>query len=449
MASALYVPTSSSSGGVTAGAIVGDNPTPYAAAALTSASDSLTTGDLSIGDAGEFGSCAEFAIEFWFLPLGIPGADTSILVAPVSNSGATRQISLTFKSTGNLMLSVLDDTATLRSITSGSTMVLSVWTHVVLTAQGGNLTIYLNGVSDATSASWSTHSVRPIGSTAGSLDFSINGTSGGYYIAELAVYRVGLASARVSAHYFAGTGCGFRRHAPGERIIAILDAMSSRAPRSIQAGSRNVIPRYMSGQAPIEEIRRAVEAEDVDAGFFAAADGTLTFLADGHRSSSPYNTVQATFGDGGGAELPYLGFQMDYSEAFLINEWNVTRSAYGISAATTQTASDATSIGRYFKRSQSLSDVPVTQDSDASTIATELLAKYKDPMQRVTQISPKMADANTAFAVYKLDLMQRIEVLRRPPGGGSAVDQQVFIQSIHHSGEPGVPPTCTLTVSPL
>jgi len=46
-------------------------------------------------------------------------------------------------------------------------------------------------------------------------------------------------------------------------------------------------------------------------------------------------------------------------------------------------------------------------------------------------------------------LMDRIRILRTPPGGGARIDQQVFIQRIEMSGNPDGPPSCTLGVSPV
>jgi hypothetical protein len=286
------------------------------------------------------------------------------------------------------------------------------------------------------------------------LDFRLVGPSTGgattnWYIDEVAVYRIGLTAARVLEHYNAGVNRGFPAQSPAARIISVLDAVSSHAPRSIQTGTRNVIPRYMSGQSPLEECRRAVEAEDVDAALFVSASGTVTFLADGHRSSSPYNTIQATFGDGTG-ELAYIDVTTDYSDSEIINEWNVTRSSYGITPATTQTVSDATSISKYFKRSQSLSDVPTTTDGNCSTIATALLAKYKDPLYRITSISFNTIDPDVTDAVLKRELMDKVRILRTPPGGGSRIQQDVFIQKIEiNTANDGNPWSIRWAVSPL
>jgi hypothetical protein len=142
--------------------------------------------------------------------------------------------------------------------------------------------------------------------------------------------------------------------------------------------------------------------------------------------------------------------QVRPSPTYLINKWNVTRTARGPTTPITQTATDATSVSRYFKRSQSLSDVPVGTDAECSTIATELLAKHKDAMFRVTSVTFNLLDAATAKAVFRRELMDKITVKYTPPGGGSRISQDVFIQKIDIQGDnSGAPISATWGVSPL
>ena len=451
MANPFLVGASSGSGTLTPGAIVGDNQVPWSAAVLVTSGDSLTTGDLTAGEAGEMGNLAGFAVEFWYQVNGaFPGA-TTIAAGPVSSSGATRQFTIGLSAGNFITASVLDESAGAHSLTGVRQLVAGAWNHVVLSASAGTLYLYLNGLLEASDATWGSHTVRPIGTTAGSEDFTLlqNFSGANTYFDEVATYRTGLSTVRIIEHYNAGVNHGRRAEASGTRINAILDAANSHAPRSIQAGARSVVPRYFSGQSPLEEMRLALEADDVDAQLWCSKSGVIVFLQDGHRSSAPYNTVQAVFGNAGGSELPYLDLQVSYDVGQVINEWNVTRTGYQFNLPVTQTASDATSQARYFKRSQSLGDVPVTQDSDASTIATALLAKYKDPFYMVTSLKPNMADGQTAETVYTLDLCDRVEVKWTPPGGGSRIDQVVFIQKIEHAGNPNGPPDCTLTVTPF
>ena len=399
------------------------------------------------------GSLASFAIEFWLFVTSTPGSDTTIVGCPASTAAGARQVQIAVRASGALLLTVIDDAGATRTV-SGIAVVakgFDSWQHVVVTAQGGTLSIYVNGALDnSDGGAWGSHVVRPLGTATGSLDLVLANSAGiGPGFTQFATYRTGLTAARVLAHYNAGVNMGRKAEASGARIGALLDAVSSHAPRNIQTGVRSVVPRYYSGQSPLEEMRLALEADDVDAQLWCSKWGGIIFLEADHRSFAPYNTVQAVFGNAGGSELPYLDLQVSYDIGQVINEWNVTRTGYSINTPATQTVSDATSQARYFKRSQSLSDVPVTQDSDASTIATALLAKYKDPFYMVTSLKPNMADQQTADTVYSLDLCDRVEVKWTPPGGGSRIDQTVFIQKIEHSGNPNGPPDCTLTVTPF
>jgi hypothetical protein len=233
------------------------------------------------------------------------------------------------------------------------------------------------------------------------------------------------------------------------QLGALLDLSSTpsrTAPRRTQTGNpktAQAIP--LGGEATLGVIQNLMQAELPDGVWFVAADGTLTMLPWNQRSTSPYDTVQAIFGDAGGSELPYLACSLDYSDSFLINEVVVTRTG-----GSPQTSSDATSIASYGKRSVSFSSVPIEpDDSAAGVIANNILANRKQPFLRVISISPNLNDPNTAQAVFRRELMDRIRVLRTPPGGGARIDQTAFIQSIEFSGTPGMPPSCTLGVSPL
>ena len=463
MAGDLFLGANSLGSAIGPGAIIGENPIPFGAAILLNpvggfGADSLTTGDLEEGVAGEMGRLSEFAVEFWFQTNSTVGSNAQIFRGPVSAAVSNAaEWEFGYMSTGKINFSAVDEGGTQRTAAGNSVLQTGNWYHVVGTAQGGNLRLYLNGVQDAATATWGSHTVMPIGSTTlpGSYDVRLTGPpsagSVNFFFDNLATYRKGLIASRVLEHYRAGALRGFQFNSPGGRMGDVLDTVGSSAPRSIQTGTRTVIPRYMAGQAPLEELRVAVEAEDVDAALFVKADGTLKFLADGHRSSPPYNIPQATIGDAGGSEVPYEDMEINYSPSDLINEWNVTRAAYGSSTPLTQTASDATSISRYFKRSHSLSDVPVVgfDDSAALTIATRLLAKYKDPLQKVTKVDFTSVDPTATSTFLARELMDRITVNRTPPGGGSRISQDVFIQGIEISGDNSGALQMSWNVSPL
>jgi hypothetical protein len=177
------------------------------------------------------------------------------------------------------------------------------------------------------------------------------------------------------------------------------------------------------------------------------ANGTITILDAAHRSSSPYNTPQVTIGDGAG-EIPYVDIgSPDYSDSFITNTYNVSKTGNG---GVLQTASDATSISRYGPRPQSFTNLPLTTNSDASAMASAYLAKYKDPLYRIPSISFDTVDPNVSEAFFRRELMDKITVKRTPPGGGSRISQDLWIQQIQISGaNDGHPWQMSWGVSPV
>jgi Concanavalin A-like lectin/glucanases superfamily len=425
----LYDPTGT--GQITlisgAGPIVGD-PEPVLQFAT---GGHLTTGTINLGDSGDAAGLGEMTIEAWVKPSTLAGGTNLICCGP-TYGGATRQYYLQFNNTGTVSYIVRDSIPTAFTVTS-AVLAAANWYHLVGTIQAGSVRLYVNGTQVASTA-WSGGNIP---SSVGTPFEFLVGDPGGtivMQIADVAFYRFGLNAARVAAHYSAGVNTGFGQMLSGTRIGAVLDTVSSRAPRRLQAGQRSVTARYMSGQAPLDAIREAVSGEAVDAAFFVAADGALVFLDSAYRGSAPYNTIQVTFGDAGGSELAYDGVTVDYSENYLANKWNVTREGSAQQAGATMTSQDAASIASYFKREQSLTGLPVVADSDSQNIADAMLAKYKQPIQRIVSLALSTADPAVAEAIFRRELGDKIRVIRTPPGGGARLSQDLWIQSISISG---------------
>lgn len=419
--------------------------------------------DHSAGGAGDAGGESEFTAEGWFrLNVAAPGS-TEVLFAGPETTDATyswrigvntsRQFTADAKNSGGTTVNLVGTTAA----------TLGDWYHVVTTITDGMLRLYVNGVeedSDAWSGTFELQDEAGDPTWIGNGGVAVSG-SGQRNFDELAWYRFGLSAERILAHYQAGAERGFAyAQDPGDRLEDVLDSANNTATRNIQTGTREMTGTYMIGQSVLDEARKSEQAENVDAVLFVAKDGTITFLADGHRSSSPYDTVQATFNDDG-TGLHYQDIDVDYSDSFLFNEWNVTREG-----GTTTTATDADSISAFLKRSQSRNNLPITTESDQEEIADALLAKYKDPMFRVTGLD-LLATETVAEAVFPLDIGARIRAIRHAAGAEylypatdlypsttlypleGPLDQESFIQKIDTSGTPGRPIQVRLSVSPL
>ena len=403
----------------------------------------LRSPDTDDGFPEDVGGTAWGTIETWFKKSVNPVATTDVYNCPFS-TGGNPSFRFQLTSAGVIQASARNASATTTTVSSAA-LSNDQWYHLVATADYTNLTLYVNGVQVAQAAH--TDLFDPVLDTGTFFYLGSSAASGIWmYFDEAALYHSVLSAGRIAAHYTAGAKRGFPEQRSGLRVSSILDEIDSQAPRSIVPGPgvRDIAPLYMKGQSPLDAIRHALAGEAVDALFFVARDGTLTFLDASHRTGTRYETVQATFDDDG-TDLPYLDLDLDYSEAFLANEWNVTREE-----GTTQTASDAASIARYFKRSKSLTSLPVRLDSDATNIAAALLAKYKDPFQRILSLQLTTDVAAVTEALFRLDLGDRIRIFRTPPGGGARLDQTLWIQKISVEGaNDGKPWRITLGVSPL
>jgi hypothetical protein len=430
-------------GSTAPGPIVGDRPGSF----IFLQPGALALGELLPGESGDPSALSEITIETWFASSdATPAATQNIVIGPLIATASSYGLQLL--TSGAISFTCRNSAGTLHTVNSSA--ITTDWYHIVGTISGGSVRLYLNGAQVGSTA-WTGSFAGPPPDTGLTLNF-LGATSGPdtQYFDEIAFYRRGLSAARIWAHYEAGRLRGFPTQRTDLRIGAVLDAVGSHAPRNLQIGGltngeRDIIPTFMEGQPALDELLNAMKAESVDAMFFVAGDGTVTFLPTTQRNVNPYDTVQATFGDAGGSELPYVDLDLDYSDAFLANEWNVTRDG-----GLVQTRSDATSIARYGRRPQSLTGLPVVSDADADNIAVAMLAKYKDPYTRVTSLTLDTSVPSVTEAVFRLDLGDRIRVLRTPPGGGARVDQTLFVQKISDAGANDQKPwSITLGVSPL
>jgi hypothetical protein len=413
------------------------------------------TNPLTFGSTLDVGGLPEFTIEAWIAISNVPSATEFLLRGPMGVPSTDETWSLEIDTSAQLVLNARNSSGTDHAVTSSALTPQAVfggtegWYHVVGTITGGNLRLYVNGAQVGSTAwSGSFGQIENEGSEAKLIIGNNGGDVGGSNFRafdEVAFYKVGLAADRVLAHYNAGRNRGFPRgQDPGPRITAVLDNINSATPRSIRTGTRAMAPTYMIGQSPLDEMRRAESADSVDAVLFIAKDGTITFLDDGHRSSSPWNTVQATFDDDG-TDLPYHGITLDYSTTYLANVVNVTRVA-----GTTSTVSDTASINAYGETPMSLSDLAIDSVVDQASAATALLAKYKDPFTRITNLDLLCVDDDLIDQVFRLlEIGSRIRVFRTPPGGGSRIDQTLFVQKIQVDANPYGPWRVNLAVSPL
>lgn len=223
----------------------------------------------------------------------------------------------------------------------------------------------------------------------------------------------------------------------GARVSRILTSAGwPSEDRMIAVGDSTLQATTLTGAA-LAEIQEAVEAE---AGEFYFDPSGRAFFRNRQAilTESRSTTSQAMFGDGPG-ELPYESVVVEYDDTQLANTVRITRDG-----GSEQTATNATSVAAYLTRTYARSGLPLQTDAAALDYAGWVLYQAKDPELRFASITIRARNGDSAtedalFAqVLGRRIGDRITVVRRPPGGGSVIQRDVFIRGIQHQVVPGV-----------
>ncbi len=214
------------------------------------------------------------------------------------------------------------------------------------------------------------------------------------------------------------------QEASGVRIGNLLDGAAwPSAWRNIAAGDVTVQAFTPPCQSVLGLIR---QVEDTEAGLtFIAGDGNFTFQDRSHRTGA---TPLAIFGDDG-TELRYEDPVIDYSDEQIWNRVEVQRVGGAVVAS-----EDATSIATYLERVLVRFETLHISDGDATTLATTLRDRFKDPYFRIAAITiqPQNRDpANLWPEALGREISDQITVKRRP-AGGNVIDLDVWIEGVRH-----------------
>jgi len=249
-------------------------------------------------------------------------------------------------------------------------------------------------------------------------------------IDELVFYNYALSSSQVVAHYNAGkagSAGAWGNQLTGTRVGKILDSVGWPTPdRNIDAGNSTLQPTTL-GVTAKAALDSAIRSEQ-GAGFFQQ-DGKYRFRArQTILSASIHTTPQATFGDGGGTEIPYMDIdQFDYSVDKIINEVHGNRRG-----GPTAIAIDSTSQTNYLHRvdTDTLADLEVSTDGEVVDAVNWRVAHYKDPLSRPLRVMVKPVTASEWAAVLGREIGHRITLKRRVPPSSDVISKDVLIERI-------------------
>lgn len=215
----------------------------------------------------------------------------------------------------------------------------------------------------------------------------------------------------------------------GLRIHRILNNAGSTAVRDVDPGQFTMQATTLAANT-VTELKLTADSEA--GAVYIGADGTVIFddqlaIVTQTRSSAS----QATFGDGGGAELPYEDIEIHYDGDLLTNVASFARVG-----STAVQAQDNTSRALYQDKTFQRSDLICATDLQVQSLANWYVAQFSQPERRVTRIdvNPRETLANWTQVLTR-EVRDLITVKRRPPGGYT-ISRDCHISGIKHSARP-------------
>lgn len=213
----------------------------------------------------------------------------------------------------------------------------------------------------------------------------------------------------------------------GARVTRILDSAGwSASDRVIATGDSPLQATSLSGDA-LSELQNAADSEVGE--LYIDGQGRVVFrnrraIFTDTRST----TVQATFGNPS-TSIAAFETKLSTDDATLYNEVLSQREG-GVQ----QTTGDSASQTEFLTRTFSGSGLKLQTDGEALSWGQWIVYLGKDPETRFDLIKIHChANPSVLFpAVLAREIGDRIQIVRRPPGGGSDITRDAFIRGISH-----------------
>jgi hypothetical protein len=377
-------------------------------------------------------------VELWFRrAAGPPGAVEVIADAFAPSSAQPLQIGV--NALGQVFARQVNNNGTptfFYTITSSASYTNDDWHHVVWTQTGSTTktsTLFVDGVQVAqhVGAFLGGSSYLPYTMFVGGAYYGFTGPPFSGQVAWVSWYWAELSAQRIADHA-ASAAHGHLRDLPGERLRRVLAWANWLGPQAITSDGADVMgPTVgLAGRTVAEIVGEVAVAESGHV--VCHPDGDLTLIT---RESFQLQTApKVTFGeDTTVGEVPYSGgIGYDFDPSFVYNDIEVT----GYGEITSGAASDAASALSFFRSSLQRATT-LDREQDVTRYRDHLLAKYKQPALRVTEIEINPA-ANPSLWPVALGLKfgDRVAVKRRTRA--FTMTNNFYILHRAHETGPGV-----------
>jgi hypothetical protein len=216
--------------------------------------------------------------------------------------------------------------------------------------------------------------------------------------------------------------------------FTLLAGFTSYPPTMISYPASTVanVSDFPSNRLVLQEMQSNNDAENGE--LFVSNAGVLSFVnRDYWSGSTRSNTSQVSFTDTGtGVFYDHAAVNMGFDADLVRNEVTV-----GFTSGGNTISVDATSVAAVGVASESVSTY-ISTSAQAKTLADYLVSIYKNPKLRIEPfvVKPQRNPSYDWPKVLSLELLDRFTFVRTP-STGSAVTQDMLLQSIEHRITPG------------
>ena len=228
---------------------------------------------------------------------------------------------------------------------------------------------------------------------------------------------------KILAQQVINAGSGYSAELSGTRVGNVLVSISwPAAKRDIDTGAETMqATGALVNENALEHAQKVQESEL--SLLYVAPNGNIQYEDRSHRTSSPHDTSQATFGDDAG-ELPYSDLKYILDDVLLFNEARMTRTG-----GSEQTASNTDSQTAYGKRSLVRSGLLNNSDLSVELLCNYVVARQADIVGRAESMAIKPSPSNSLWPqALGREISDRITVRLNE----ASLDKDYFIEKVTH-----------------
>lgn len=219
----------------------------------------------------------------------------------------------------------------------------------------------------------------------------------------------------------------------GQRVGVALDTVGWPAGDRVIDTGQSTLATPAASLASTKVLDYLQKVEQSESGYlFQNADGKIVFINRQAFLAAPYTVSQATFGDGGGSEIPY-----DPAPEMWLDDTDVYPEAISSRVGgQPQRAIDNAAEDRYGPATLSIDSLLYDTDNQALDLSNWNVQHYKSPVVRVgkIRIHAGVLDRSLWPTLLGLEIGERVTVLRRPvPKTTPAATFDQLVESIAHT----------------